>query len=250
MRIQIISDLHLEFDNNFNISKNADYIALCGDIGYPGDNSFKKIIKMCSKKFKKVFLISGNHEYYNSDILSTHKKIEKVTSSYDNVFFLNNTIYNISNDCIILGTTLWSYIEDDYKYLIETSINDYKLIKKDNRKLTVDDTNKLFLENKKWIEDVLKENKHKKIIVLTHHAPSYKAIPDKYKGHFINQGFVNDLDYLLKDNSNIKYWFFGHTHTSFNFKINQTLCVCNPRGYVRNGTIENLSFQKEISYEI
>lgn len=29
----------------------------------------------------------------------------------------------------------------------------------------------------------------------------------------------------------IGYWFFGHTHDSFDYKVSETRVICNPKGY-------------------
>ncbi len=61
---QLISDLHLEMGSYFNLKAKAPYLLLVGDIGYPESQIYKDFLKQYSKKFDKIFYISGNHEYY------------------------------------------------------------------------------------------------------------------------------------------------------------------------------------------
>ena len=72
VKINYISDLHLEFygdDVNFekvmNFDNDAEIICLAGDIGYPEHPNYEKFLSFISGKFKYVFLITGNHEYYH-----------------------------------------------------------------------------------------------------------------------------------------------------------------------------------------
>lgn len=74
LKIQVISDLHLEFMKKLpkflNDFKKADYLFLAGDIGYPkypeyNSGIFYQFISWCCDNYKKVFYIIGNHEAYN-----------------------------------------------------------------------------------------------------------------------------------------------------------------------------------------
>jgi len=74
MKIRYFSDLHLEFMKpnkiqNFltNIPPGLDEICICaGDIGNPihPNGHYDIFMNFMSKNFKKIFVISGNHEYY------------------------------------------------------------------------------------------------------------------------------------------------------------------------------------------
>jgi len=72
MRVQYISDIHLELYKdlpeaafvNF-ITPDAPYLALCGDIGIPDFKNYEKFISWCAPRWNKIFIIAGNHEYYN-----------------------------------------------------------------------------------------------------------------------------------------------------------------------------------------
>lgn len=84
-RIQLASDLHTEFfqpDFGDGSSKtaaairaailrrlvqpSAPFLALVGDIGAPfsEESNLLEVLKVASSSFKHVFLVLGNHEYY------------------------------------------------------------------------------------------------------------------------------------------------------------------------------------------
>lgn len=73
MKLQILSDLHLEFSPNFYLPKTGNVIALLGDIGYPKSLIYREFITKLSKDYEHVLLITGNHEYYNK-----RKSYEKI----------------------------------------------------------------------------------------------------------------------------------------------------------------------------
>lgn len=73
MKFQIASDLHLEFYKNININDFFDIskieepttLILAGDVGYPTHKNYEIFLSECSKIFKHIILIAGNHEYYS-----------------------------------------------------------------------------------------------------------------------------------------------------------------------------------------
>jgi len=126
VKINYISDLHLEFYNdsvNFEdvmkFDEDCEIICLCGDIGYPEHSNYTKLLNFMSTKFKYVFIITGNHEYYdlkscNKTIENTHLMISEICKKFNNVYFLNNNmIYLEEYHLVVLGTTLWSYFDMD-----------------------------------------------------------------------------------------------------------------------------------------
>lgn len=133
MRIHYLSDLHLEF---FKLPKVKEIIkkiipkspicVLAGDIGYPFQETYEYFLIEMNKKFEHVFLIHGNHEYYqlqeNSgrnmyDIVNKTKDIIN-KNNLNNVPFLNDNYYDVGNYKFI-GGVLWSKITNP-----EFAIND------------------------------------------------------------------------------------------------------------------------------
>lgn len=133
-RLYYISDIHLELSEvslNFNLDSNCEnYLALCGDIGSPFERNYENFLLEQSKKFKKVFIILGNHEYYNRidyvtdgmfsslvnikyrDIKDVEDKVRKICSKINNLIFRQSL--NIDpTGIIIFLTTKESFTLDD-----------------------------------------------------------------------------------------------------------------------------------------
>lgn len=239
MEIQLISDLHLEFFSNSNYSNfvipSAPNLAICGDLGYPSMVNYKEFIALCAKDFKKVFIITGNHEYYKGIMKEVNEAIELIVQKYDNVCFLNNKTI-VVDDYAIIGSTLWSYIPNDYMPEVRESINDYNYIRIDStRQLMPQHVNKLYERNVEFLREQIDLHSDKKVIVLTHHLPSFELVDKQFVGSNLNWAFASHSDHLVKPN--IVAWLYGHSHSSGNKGIYHI----NAKGYKN----ENKKYKKD-----
>jgi len=227
MKLRILSDLHLEF-HDYNITYNSeDVLILAGDISpYPQD--VMRIITnyLLQNDTVKVILVLGNHDYYYQDI----EKTDKIYQSFniDRVHILQNSCVVI-NGIRFCGTTLWTELSKP------VVTNDFKCIKD----MTLEKWNSMYSRNVEYIKSVL-EQSEEPVIVVTHHLPSYKSILEKYRKYIdMSPVFASHLDELVVK---CKLWIHGHTHSTIDYKIENTRVVCNPRGYHRNGSNENVDF--------
>lgn len=231
-KFQYFSDIHLEFIKPEKLKLFLDKIIpvekiciLAGDIGNPYSNNYISFIDFVSIKFTKIFLITGNHEYYShgKSIDETNEYIESICSKYSNISFLNNK-YELYEGYNFVGTTLWSKITNT-KY----EINDTSFIKDMNISLY----NSLNVKCVSYLESVL--DKLDNVVVITHHMPSISLIDSKYKTNrmsIYNEWFYCDMDkFIKKNNDKIKCWVYGHTHTPSEKMITNVNFICNPIGY-------------------
>ncbi len=232
MQLQLISDIHLEFNqqkSTYFITPVCKYLVIAGDLGHPIHSHYKEFLDDVSQQFEKIFLILGNHEYYGRESMNNILiKVQELVKNYNNIILLNNDEY-ILDDYVILGTTLWSDVSTNP--LVKYAINDYKYIYINDPHLTFitpKHVTNLFKENVDWLTNKIQKYKDKKIIVLSHHLPSFQLIAEQYKNNDYNQAYASDLEYLMND---VTCWLFGHTHTYIEKKINGCLCVANPVGY-------------------
>jgi predicted phosphodiesterase len=246
MKLQIVSDTHLEFISPMTVDLPvaAEYIALLGDIGYPKQENYEKFLSELSPKYKSVFVIAGNHEFYNSSTAfeAMVEIIEEKCSKFPNVYFLNNKSMLVEGTRII-GTTLWSHIPNEKRSEVVNSIGDYQHIRRYNytssgevRKypISIDFTNMLHSEAVYFIKHELSnaKNSNEKVVLLTHHAPMFNGTSDpKYEGEAraINYAFASKLEDLIAPP--ITNWCFGHTHYPTDFMFNGVRVSSNPRGY-------------------
>lgn len=242
MIIRLMSDLHLEFDseNPFlptTLAEDSDSILiLAGDITLAGRMEYSNyFFEAITSQFKNILYVPGNHEYYRGSIDDTVEKLKNNLSKYKNLLVLDNDSIEIDGVTFI-GSTLWSEFDKGNPLSMwhcDRKISDFSVIYKDVKCITAfraEDAYATFLQNKKWLEDTLKETNSEKRIVITHHAPTFRSIHKNYEGNPLNGAYVSDLSELILD-YNPLYWFHGHTHDSFDYKIGSTRVICNPRGY-------------------
>jgi len=221
-------------------------LALLGDIGNPFTPELNSFFKEISPVYKQIFYVPGNHEYYNLPNFDMPKpkeeyeyKLSSICNSYPNISLLNNRSVML-DEFKIIGTTLWSHIDDSHCDEIEQTLNDYHLIKNsDGRKIIVADTNRWNKEAVEFISQEINNTPHSTpCIVLTHHSPlfsnpdlgQYTAHP-KYLNTSRNQAFHNNLHNLMK--LPIVGWLYGHTHYTSSFDYNGVYIGTNQLGYVR-----------------
>ena len=278
MKITIVSDLHLEFSSIELINtQGADVLILSGDIlmseilhDYPDDyaetvnnyrynsaNEFRKFLSNCSTSFKNVIYVAGNHELYQGKFHAGIDYLRDECIKYPNIHFLENNSITI-DDVLFVGATLWTDAHKGdplTKYKLQYLMNDYRLIKNDHKgfsKLQVEDTIERHHKSMDYIETMVENApSDKKIVVVTHHTPSYLSIVDKYADDYeMNGGYHSDLSKFILDNPKIVLWTHGHTHEVLDYTIGETRIVCNPRGYESDRYNENTGWNKHLLLEI
>lgn len=235
--MQVVSDIHFENRSRpFSIQPLAPYLACCGDIGNMNSPaSYSAFLNECSPRWKHIFLVMGNHEYYGSRMAKAEANMQAMAAKYTNVTYLEKGCFDIPDtDYRIAGTTLWTKVPSIFVDDISWAICDYRYIKvnADNRvrKLLVYDTNRYHDESVTWIQAEMQRATadKKRLILLTHHAPITGCQAPKYKG-VLNSAFQTDLTAWI--GSPLVAWFYGHTHYSLSRICNGVTVQTNAVGY-------------------
>ncbi|PCJ15012.1 MAG: hypothetical protein COB02_18445 [Candidatus Cloacimonadota bacterium] len=222
---QIFSDLHLEFHKDGGSSflesllVSAPYVILAGDIC-----SVKQMIEVYnefSKKYKEVYFLLGNHEFYGSSFSKVFKEAQKVEKKFKNVHWLNRTTFTIEKQRI-LGCSLWFRDQWDNK-LYQQSLSDFSYIESF--------ANYVYKENQKDISFLKTEVKEGDIVV-THHLPSHQSVSEQFKHSPLTRFFLCYMSDVI-DEKKPSIWIHGHTHDSFDYLESSTRVICNPFGYPR-----------------
>lgn len=277
MRIQIVSDIHLEFGSISIFNNNADVLVLSGDICVVkdfNDNKMREVLleffKECSERFPKVIYVMGNHEHYAGDVNSSLNTLKNTLKEFSNIHILEQETIVINDVTFIVGT-LWTDMNNQDPstlFHIKRVMNDYRVIEDSSEmvsfKFTDKDGNKKF-GNRPSIfspeKSVLKHNdmlefikqqvsiSTGKVVIVSHHAPSKLSTKPMYERDFlVNGAYSSDLSKIMLDNPQIKLWTHGHTHDSFDYTIGSTRVVCNPRGYFQYS--ENQKFDCNFTVEV
>ena len=269
MKIQVLSDLHLEVLSNrarkLSHSENemATVLILAGDIcelNYT--DLLTAFLADVASRFYQVIYVPGNHEYYHG-ALSDDVLGKKICDAWDNVHYLNCDTVTIDGINFI-GATLWTNMAGcnaDYLNLISYNLNDYRLIALNdnmrNKAITANDTINLFHEAHSFFSAKMLEYAGHRNIIVSHHAPSRQSIHANYFNNPINPAFYSDIEAdVLKWQPIL--WIHGHMHNSFDYMIGDTRVICNPRGYPNSqndqavgcGPFENYDFYENLTVDI
>ncbi|KAF5381580.1 hypothetical protein D9615_005590 [Tricholomella constricta] len=263
MRIQVLSDLHLEFERlsnledsgydgdfyKFDFPARADTIALLGDIGMTRDERLFDWLRVQLKRFKTVLFLSGNHEAYGSSLEESHGRLVQFCVECDALadnspserppgrfILLDRMRHNLSATVTVLGCTLWSRLDPDKLDILRQSLNDFRHIENFNLAVyqSMHERDVAWLEHA--IEEISRDEPTRKIVVMTHHAPTVRGTSDpRFLDGPMNSAFATELVGSGCWREQVKVWMFGHTHWSCDFEQAGVRVVSNQRGY-RDGS--------------
>lgn len=270
MKIQLFSDLHLEFYRNFpelgrvEAHPDADVVVLAGDIDV-GEAALTQARDLAKRSGKKVIYVPGNHEFYHHDIDELSKHF--TDTPVEDVFVLmNNTV--IIDGVRFCGGTLWTDFELYEKSVRMSDIReafrvgnagiaDFTRIAKGMGRFTAQTSRMYHDVTKEYLTEVLDSAFDGPTVVVTHHAPHQKSIDVKYspgervlaanhqlpnENQFwkLNVCFASNLGYLVEK---ADFWLHGHVHDSFDYHVGKCRVIANPRGYPRKGEGGRLVFE-------
>mgnify|MGYP000067074735 CR=1 FL=1 len=258
MDIQLISDLHLEFQDV--TLPGGDVLVMAGDIlvasawrkaANEGKDTFiadrfTRFITEELSKYRKVVYVAGNHEHYSGRYDETHDLIRQHLP--DNCHFLEKEAVQI-DDVWFFGGTLWTDCNKGdpiTMHTIKDGMMDYRSIKFGDsiqvqtgygsaywtNKFTPQFTKSEFHKTVEALKKFLESHPDDKVVVVTHHAPTELSIDPYYKNEYhMNGGYHSRLGNFIIDHPNIKYWFHGHMHSHSEYQMGESWVVTNPRGY-------------------
>jgi Icc-related predicted phosphoesterase len=242
MRIQIVSDLHLEFGPLALPTSHADVLVAAGDIAI-GQEGHEWLQHMPCP----VIYIAGNHEYWRHDL---HGLIQTLTemSRHGNVYFLENRSLEIGGVRFI-GCTLWTdFNGGDPATMEEMSLvmNDFRYISNGARPARPEDLLELNAESRRWLEQELATQYLGKTVVVTHHAPLMRSWYSGRGEDLTRFAYCNDLSELLSHRA-VDLWVHGHVHEYLDYSAHGARIVCNPRGYCNYREVPDFEAAKVVS---
>ena len=244
VRIQIYSDLHLEFAPFVPPPSDADAIVLAGDIGNGAAG-----IDWARETFRgPVLYLAGNHEYYEGEFEAVQEAMGAAARKL--AVELLDCSEVVLDGVRFLGCTLWTDYslapQKERPAVIEAArkLNpDYQLIRCGSRPFAPEDAIALCSRHRAWLVGALATPFPGKTVVVTHFAPHPRSIAPGYVGHRANPGFVVDLEETM---GSAALWIHGHTHTFFDYRAGGARVICNPRGYPGEAT----GFRPDLIVEI
>jgi predicted phosphodiesterase len=277
MKIQLLSDLHLEVHPHFKPepAPGADVLVLAGDIG-----SYQAGSQLADDDFGlarfsplphhagwpvPVLFVPGNHEYDAQDFDAAHVRL-RATCERLGIHWLERETLQL-HGVRFVGATLWSDFD---------ALADHENATDLTRRLKLRD--KAFraanfylsktggtrrgepflaaamreeaLRSQAWLAAALAAPFDGATVVVTHFAPSLRSADPRYGLVPGTAGFCNALDSLLPY---AQLWLHGHLHAPSDYTVEglradaapwRCRVVANPLGYARKG--EQAAFQPHL----
>ena len=240
MRIQVLSDLHLEFGGASvpPLAPEAEVVVLAGDLA-PAKRRSVRLAARAWKGAAHILYVPGNHEYYGSRIAEAQRRLALDCAEWG-VTLLDTEAVTLGHVRFI-GATLWTDFrlygeprELDAHRLVGRGLNDFcgSIRGASWRNFTTWESAHRHARDRAFIETELAQagKDGLETVVATHHAPSPRSIHDRYVGDALNPGFASDLEDTIR-RFQPALWIHGHVHDAVDFTIGRTRVLANPRGY-------------------
>lgn len=254
MKLGILSDLHLEYGGLRQPLEipDADVCVMAGDIMRAPANSIHWLATNIAPAMPCVF-VAGNHEFYRGSLNEGLDDGLASSAQFPDVHFLENDQVVLSG-ARFNGATLWT----DYRiegnqtlamHAASSGMNDHRQIALQRnpwKRFLPSDAYHRHQQSRAFIMRALRVPFGGPTIVITHHLPSARSVPARFKGDLLNAAFASNLEEIIEF-GRPNLWVHGHIHDSCDYQIGGTRVVCNPRGYDDG---ENLAFDRRFVVEV
>ncbi|MBP7545058.1 MAG: metallophosphoesterase [Acidovorax sp.] len=268
MKLQLLSDLHLEVHPHFSPSPapGADLLVLAGDIGSYQPGSLLADDDFGLARFSPlpqyagwptpVIFVPGNHEYDGQDFDAAHARLRRTCDRLGLIWLERESL--VMDGVRLVGTTLWSDFDAlaDHHDLTDMALRlkqrskafraaDFYLSKtgttRHGEPFLAAQLRELGLACQAWLRQALAQPFDGPTVAITHFAPSLRSADPRYGLMPGTAGFCSALDGLLPY---AQLWLHGHLHAPSDYCADglhadgrRWACrvVANPLGYARKG---------------
>ena len=270
MKIQLLSDLHLEANPGFvpSPAADADLLVLAGDVGsYQRlrDGSVMPEPDWGLQRFSPrggwpmpVLFVPGNHEYDALDVDRAHADLRATCARLGITWLERESV--VIDGVRFVGTTLWS----DYDTFVPPQAPPTEQLRQRHKayraanfylhKMASQRSGALFdaaamrelgLTCQAWLREALAADHDGPTVVVTHFAPTLHSADPRYGHSPGTAGFCNALDDLLP---RADLWLHGHLHCPTDVRVGRCRIVANPLGYAGKG--EQASFRPTLTVDV
>lgn len=194
-----------------------------------------------------VVMIAGNHEFYEGDLDEEISELRaEARATGGQVLFLEceRTAFDYGGERLhVLGCTLWTDFSlfGDADTAIRASasgMTDFSAIRYQKRHLSPQVTLDMNRRSREWIttamSDIRQEDPYAKVLLITHHAPSLKSVPESLREDVLTAAYASNLeDEAISWRPEV--WLHGHLHGTCDYLLGDTRIISAARGYVGFG---------------
>ncbi|MFC5496524.1 metallophosphoesterase [Caenimonas terrae] len=257
MKLQLISDLHLEVHPQLQVgpAPQADLLVLAGDIGSYQAGSLLAEDDFGLGRFAPargwpvpVLYVPGNHEYDNLDFDETHARLRETCDRLGIAWLERETL--VIDGVRFIGTTLWSDFDAlsppdaDLTQVLRARAKAFRAANfylqktgamRGGQPWLAEGWREQALVCQQWLRQALAEPFDGSTVAVTHFAPSLRSADPRYGLTPGTAGFCNALDELLPQ---AQLWIHGHLHCQQDYLEGGCRVVANTLGYAAKGEQE------------
>jgi len=246
MRLQLLSDLHLETEQyDPEPAVGAELLVLAGDIDSRWDG-----LERFRDWPQPVIFVAGNHEFDGRELGEAMPALRARCATLGITMLERASLVFVAADGVrvrIVGTTRWSDFD------LFGAVGRAKAMRagayfmalmqarQDGAPFDVDAVRAEALACRAWLAAELKRARAgwDRTVVVTHFAPSVRSADPRYGARSGTASFCNADDDLLPY---ADLWLHGHVHCVHDYTVARaggpTRVVCNSRGHARRGEAE------------
>jgi hypothetical protein len=280
MKIQLLSDLHLEAHPHWvaQPAPGADVLVLAGDIGSYQNGSQLTDTDFGLGRFSPlagwptpVLFVPGNHEYDGMDFDVAHARLRETCMRLGMIWLERESV--VLGGVRFVGTTLWTDFDAlgpasdalqqpgagqpavnllaqqlkarDKAFRAANYYLRKTLTMRHGEAWLAEGVRSQALDCQTWLRAALALPFDGPTVAVTHFAPSLHSADPRYGRTPGTAGFCNALDELLPL---AQCWLHGHLHAPSDYQHKGCHVVANPLGYARKN--EQTRFQPQILIKI
>jgi hypothetical protein len=220
MRLQVVSDLHLETREKQTfetilLHKITDTLALLGDIAPLDHPNLRRFLEWCSERWKTVLYVPGTLECsYMPTVPESVTCLREMCARFGNIHVLYRDAFYSEDGLLVLGCPFWSFSPDQPKAL-----------RLEHR------------EDLNWVRAMTKSYTNP-CLVLSHFGPVEWVQGEESVGDPSTAPMFTETELLLREP--IIAWAFGHCHKYLEYSKSwstangiprSVLLICNGLGF-------------------
>lgn len=238
MRLQLLSDLHLETESYLpSPAPGAELLILAGDI----DTTWHSF-ELFRGWPVPVLFVPGNHEFDRRDVDEARGALR--------AHVLGLGLRMLDDESVVIpdaqgrrvrfvGCTRWcdfdAFGPKERERAMRAGGYFQKVMQatRHGEVFGVDAVRALALQQRAWLADELRrDGDWDATVAITHFAPSLKSADPRYGRQPGTASFCNDDEDLLPG---AQLWLHGHLHCRHDYRLGTTRIVSNARGHMKRG---------------
>ena len=256
MRLQLLSDLHLETETvDLQPAPEAELLVVAGDV----DSRWLGLERFAGWPVPVLF-VAGNHEFDGRDLSEARPALRERCATLGITMLERDSVVRSGRSgerVRFLGTTRWSDFDlfgaagrakamragAYFMRLMRASL--------EGRPFDAESVRAEALACRAWLAGELarREPGFDRTVVVTHYAPSLRSADPRFGARSGTASFCNADDDLV---ALADLWLHGHLHCRHDYRVahaaGSSRVVCNPRGHERRGEADG--FRPQLVIEV